>query len=89
MISKCANPECSQPFHYLREGRLFQVTRDHAGRLLGGAFSISEGGPPHRMEHYWLCGACAQRYTLVIDPERGVVPASMPPAAAGPRRKAA
>jgi len=28
MLSKCANPGCSQPFRYLGEGRLFQVERN-------------------------------------------------------------
>jgi hypothetical protein len=24
MLSKCANPVCTTPFHYLRDGKLFQ-----------------------------------------------------------------
>jgi hypothetical protein len=26
VLSKCANPECSQQFRYLRQGRLFNLT---------------------------------------------------------------
>ena|SRR5579871_4823171 len=25
MLSKCANPACTKPFHYLRDGRLYEV----------------------------------------------------------------
>ena len=78
MIGKCANPDCGAPFRYLREGRLFQVDRDPAGHLVGGPFLISENGEPHHLEHYWLCGDCAQRMTLAIDPQRGVVAVPLP-----------
>jgi hypothetical protein len=54
MIAKCANPECGAPFRYLREGRLFQVDRDAAGHRIVGPFLLSEGGPPHQLEHFWL-----------------------------------
>ncbi|HVP42401.1 MAG TPA: hypothetical protein VMS96_03160 [Terriglobales bacterium] len=78
MIAKCANPECGAPFRYLREGRLFQVDQDPAGHRLVGPFLIAETGPPHRLEHFWLCGACCRRLTLAIDPQRGVVPVPLP-----------
>lgn len=25
MVSKCANPGCPAPFHYLREGKVFRI----------------------------------------------------------------
>jgi len=78
MIEKCANPDCAELFRYLRGGRLYQVDRDAVGHLVGGPFQISEGGLPHRLEHFWLCGNCAQRLTLAIDPQRGVVPVPLP-----------
>ncbi len=83
MITKCANPECSAPFHYLREGRLFQVDRDRSGHLVPGPFLMTSNGVPHQLEHFWLCGSCARRFTLVFDAQRGVVTAPLPP---GPRR---
>lgn len=86
MIAKCANPECGAPFRYLREGRLFQVDRDPAGRRTVGPFLISEGGLPHHLEHFWLCGGCALRMTLAIDAERGVVTVPLPE---GRRKRAA
>ncbi len=79
MVQTCANPECAAPFRYLRQGRLFQVDRDPAGRLVGGPFLISEDGRPHRLEYFWLCGDCAQHMTLAIDPGRGVVAVPLPP----------
>lgn len=77
MIAKCANPECGAPFRYLREGRIFQVDRDPAGHRIVGPFLIDEQGP-HRLEHFWLCGACARTMTLAIDPERGPVAVPLP-----------
>lgn len=52
MLSKCANPGCSELFRYLGEGRLFQVERtiNHEA----GAKSS------RRIEHYWLCARCSQ-----------------------------
>lgn len=51
MLSKCANPGCSQSFRYLGEGRLFQVERSLA----------QDGGKPARkIEHYWLCDRCSR-----------------------------
>ena len=72
MIAKCANPACGAPFRYLREGRIFQVDLDASGHRVVGPFLVSDSGGPHRLEHFWLCGACAQRMTLAVDPERGV-----------------
>ncbi len=68
MIHKCANAECSEPFHYLREGRLFQVDREAVEPPLGG-----NSKPSHNVEHFWLCGRCAEKLTLVYERGRGVV----------------
>jgi hypothetical protein len=57
MVSNCANPKCGKPLHYLREGRIF-------------VFEVPTGGEglndkrTRRLEHFWLCGACAQ--TMVV-----------------------
>jgi len=59
MISKCANPQCSAPFRYLRDGKLFRVDHD-------------ADKPWHRMEHFWLCGRCAATMTLVAERGEGV-----------------
>ncbi len=52
MLSKCANPGCSELFRYLGEGRLFQLER---------TVSPESGGKSTRkIEHYWLCDRCSR-----------------------------
>ena len=64
MLSKCANPACLARFHYLHEGRIFNIEAGTVG---------SDGGSPvvRRIEHFWLCERCAQTLTVVM--ENGVV----------------
>ena len=70
MISKCANPECSTPFRYLRDGKLFRVDCDE----LNGAPPIPNDSDKlwHRVEHFWLCGRCAASMTLIAEKGRGI-----------------
>ncbi len=58
MLSKCANPGCSQPFRYLGEGRLFQVERNITPE--GGGKSI------RKIEHYWLCDGCSRAMRIGV-----------------------
>ena len=58
MLSKCANPGCSQRFRYLGEGRLFQVER-----ILN---SESGGKATRKIEHYWLCQSCSQEMRIGV-----------------------
>ncbi len=62
MVSKCANPDCSAIFRYLREGRLFnfEVTKSNPSRVVGVHIARS-------YEHFWLCPACSVNMTLVKD----------------------
>ena len=53
MVNKCANPKCAKPLHYLREGRIFVFDAENNSEK-----------PIHRMEHFWLCGACSQTMRL-------------------------
>lgn len=53
MVNNCANPKCAKPLHYLREGRIFVFDAE-----------IDSDKPIHRMEHFWLCGACSQTMRL-------------------------
>ena len=64
MLSKCANPACLSRFHYLHEGRIFNI---ETGRL------ASDGNRPNtrRIEHFWLCGRCARTLKVALD--HGVV----------------
>jgi hypothetical protein len=52
MVAKCANPDCSAPFLYLREGKLFAIPRPGA--------SVRAT----RVEYFWLCGNCAGKLTI-------------------------
>jgi hypothetical protein len=67
MVNKCANPQCSKPLHYLREGRIFVFDAE------------SNSDAPHRMEHYWLCGECSKTMRLekTVKGVRTVIKAKM------------
>lgn len=56
MLNQCFNPKCRKPLHYLRDGRVFVFGVQDSGKTEDG-----EGG---RLEHYWLCGDCAQHFGL-------------------------
>jgi hypothetical protein len=64
MLKSCANPQCAKPLHYLREGRIFVFD---AVRTPGDG----EGMKAHRMEHFWLCGACSE--TMMLEQTRSGV----------------
>lgn len=67
MLSKCANPTCTNPFHYLRDGKLFQMETGIGGpQLVGGK------KPQHKVEYFWLCNHCAPQMTLTYTPGKGV-----------------
>lgn len=65
MVSKCANPACTAVFHYLREGKVFQLQVE--GCRSSQPYLLHPAKPPARVEHFWLCGACASTMTLVVD----------------------
>ena len=82
MVSKCANPACSTPFHYLREGKIFRVEvettppepQDRAETPNGikSPFLLAARKPPLKLEHFWLCGPCSQSMNLLFDRNSGV-----------------
>jgi len=83
MVSKCANPACSTPFHYLREGKIFRVevevtpplTPEETIELSNGSkvpFLVAMRKPSRKLEHYWLCGPCSQTMNLLFDRDNGV-----------------
>lgn len=65
MVSRCANPKCSKPFHYLHEGTLF--------RLMFGYPFRGFHGREHRVRYLWLCAECALKYSPSWDRSRGMV----------------
>jgi hypothetical protein len=69
MLSKCANPACSTPLIYLREGKIFMIESSRP--------NVEETDPvgpkaQSRVEHFWLCGPCSSVLTLAFDREHGV-----------------
>lgn len=57
MLDRCSNPDCNEPFRYLRRGRLF---------------ALATGGRRHSaaVRWHWLCDVCARHLSLRLD-ERG------------------
>jgi hypothetical protein len=68
MLAKCANPSCTTPFHYLHDGRLFQMETG-----LGGRQAVGDKKPAHRIEYFWLCHQCATDWTLAYERGKGVI----------------
>ncbi len=73
MLAKCANPSCTSVFHYLREGRLFQMETG-----LGGPQQTGEKKPAHKIEYFWLCSQCSAEMTLAYERGKGVVAVPLP-----------
>jgi hypothetical protein len=71
MLAKCANPSCSTPLVYLREGKIFMVESPQSPLQLLGATPTKAKAANH-VEHFWLCGPCASEMTLTYDRQRGV-----------------
>lgn len=71
MLAKCANPFCSTPLVYLREGKIFMVETEQSQTDRDGAIFIRSKAS-NRVEHFWLCGPCSLEMTLTYDRQRGV-----------------
>jgi hypothetical protein len=73
MLSKCANPNCTTPFHYLRDGKLFRWDgvgiADHRPNLTA---ALHNSKPIRKVEFFWLCGHCASHMTVVFREGTGV-----------------
>jgi hypothetical protein len=60
VLSKCANPACLSRFHYLHQGKIFNIET--------GAISPDRKRPSTRkIEHFWLCATCAQTLTVAVE----------------------
>jgi hypothetical protein len=70
MLSKCANPNCSNTFHYLHEGKLYLIG-SHPGKERRNDLSRHTGGP--RTEYAWLCSSCCRYMAIRFDQELGTV----------------
>ncbi len=72
MLAKCANPSCSTPLVYLREGKIFMVESQQQPRVELVSAAPTKRKPASRVEHFWLCGPCSGEMTLTYDRQRGV-----------------
>jgi hypothetical protein len=64
MTAKCANPSCSEPFHYFRTGKIYLIEMPHAKSAVSGK------KPP---EYFWLCGDCCRSMRVALDHGGSVV----------------
>jgi hypothetical protein len=80
MLSKCANPECSEIFRYLHAGKIFYLAPTPDIEIAMGMQH------PALHERFWLCSRCAKEMKVVWGGARAKVvplPAKMvglPPA---------
>ena len=61
MLSKCANPDCTEQFLYLHQGKLFYM---HPVPELR---DLVQKSWEHPGERFWLCDACSQKFTMIRD----------------------
>lgn len=73
MVSQCANPNCSVPFHYLRGGRLYRFeVRSPNLPCADVPNSICELKPKRATVYFWMCSKCSPKFALSFDPKRGI-----------------
>src|SRR5689334_18579295 len=70
MLTKCANPLCSRPLHYLRDGKVYRVEIKEEMQENGSNPFLVSSRRKSNLQHYWLCGDCMITMTLHFD-ERG------------------
>jgi hypothetical protein len=72
MLSKCANPECSNSFRYLSQGTLFRwdglAKAQHRLNLVPNTLK----NPIPRIEFYWLCKDCSSHLVVVYREGIGI-----------------
>jgi len=74
VLSKCANPECSEQFLYLHQGKLFHLTPTP------DVEAFDEGSSSSLYERFWLCDRCAKTMILVWGGRKAkLVPLPAPP----------
>lgn len=58
MLSKCANPECSETLRYLHAGKIFYLAPTPEIQIEMGMQH------PALHERFWLCDRCAKEMTV-------------------------
>jgi hypothetical protein len=59
MLSKCANPECSEILRYLHQGKIFCLAPTPEVQSVTGMLN------PAFEERFWLCERCSKEMTVV------------------------
>jgi len=72
MLSKCANPSCSNPFLYLHKGRLYRMETDSPLPAEASAGNDVAFRKSRRIEYFWLCDECAPSMTLTFKKGHGI-----------------
>jgi hypothetical protein len=70
MLSKCANPKCSNVFHYFGEGKVFEIRSNETSQQPS---ADGKGKSRNPVERFWLCSGCYSTLTLAMNPERKVL----------------
>lgn len=58
MLSKCANPKCSETLRYLHQGKTFSLAPTPEVQAVTGMLPMLE-------ERFWLCERCSKEMSLV------------------------
>jgi hypothetical protein len=67
MLSRCANPECSERFRYLHQGKLF--CRIPTPEVAASGYGSLE----FLYERFWLCDRCSKEMKVTWDGMRAKV----------------
>ncbi len=67
MLSKCANPTCSNTFRYLSEGELYLIDSKAGSARHGVRAESKYAGKSCIYEYFWLCSSCCRDMTIQID----------------------
>jgi hypothetical protein len=70
MLSKCANPDCSEIFRYLHQGKIFCLAPTPEVEAVTGEFL------PQFEERFWLCDECSETMTVIWGRNAGETSAS-------------
>jgi len=71
MLSKCANPDCTNRFLHLNEGKLFRW--DGREILQHPHFRTDHSRPSRKIEFFWLCNDCSRWVTVVFGEGKGII----------------
>lgn len=73
MLAHCVNPDCRTSLRSFSEGRLFQfeIVSISVAAIDEDRAPFDE--KPHRQtSHFWLCGNCAARMSVTLEPLSGL-----------------